>query len=153
MIGARFGSRLASFTEPTLVARRVPIIDPNYLDTEQDRIDMRRCVEMARDIVAQPAFDGLRFEEMDPGSETQSEDAIDAYIREQAETAYHVSCTCKMGTDGMAVTDPQTRIRGLEGIRIVDASIMPSITSGNLNAPVLMMAERAAELIRGIAKA
>ena len=133
--------------------KRAPIIDPNYLDTEQDRIDMRRCVEMARDIVAQPAFDGLRFEEMDPGSQTQSEDAIDAYIREQAETAYHVSCTCKMGTDEMAVTDPQTRIRGLEGIRIVDASIMPSITSGNLNAPVLMMAERAADLIRGIAKA
>ena len=127
--------------------RDAPLIDPNYLDTEKDRIDMRRCVEMARDIVAQPAFDGLRFEEMDPGPSAQSEEAIDAYIREKAETAYHVSCTCRMGSDDLAVTDPETRIRGLEHIRIVDASIMPSITSGNLNAPVLMMAERAADLI------
>ncbi len=125
-----------------------PLIDPNYLATEEDRRDMLRCVEIARRIVAQPAFDGLRLEELDPGTSTRTDMDIAAYIRATAQTAYHLSCTCRMGTDAMAVTDPYTKVRGIEHLRIVDASIMPSIPSGNLNAPVMMMAERAADLIR-----
>ena len=78
----------------------------------------------------------------------QTQQDIDAYIRAEAETAYHVSCTCRMGTDDLAVTESDTKVRGMTGLRIVDASIMPSITSGNLNAPVMMIAERAADLIK-----
>lgn len=128
--------------------RTPPQINPNYLSTEQDRTDLRRCVEIARDIVSQDAFDGLRFDELDPGSACQSKAELDAYIRQQAETAYHVSCTCRMGTDALAVTDATGQVRGMEHLRIVDASIMPSITSGNLNAPVMMLAERLADLIK-----
>jgi choline dehydrogenase len=128
--------------------RSAPRINPNYLSTEQDRIDLRRCVEIAREIVAQEAFEGLRFDEIDPGSACRSDAEVDAYIRAQAETAYHVSCTCRMGTDALAVTNIVGQVRGTEHLRIVDASIMPSITSGNLNAPVMMMAERIADLIR-----
>jgi choline dehydrogenase len=125
-----------------------PQINPNYLATEQDRIDLRRCVELAREIVSQSAFDGIRLDELDPGRAVQTQQDIDAYIRAEAETAYHVSCTCRMGTDDLAVTESDTQVRGMTGLRIVDASIMPSITSGNLNAPVMMMAERAADLIK-----
>jgi choline dehydrogenase len=82
----------------------------------------------------------------------QTDEQIDAFIREKIETAYHPSCSCKMGasSDPTAVVDPQTRVIGLEGLRVVDSSIMPSITNGNLNAPTLMIAEKAADLIRGV---
>ena len=110
---------------------------------------MRRCIELGREIAAQPAFDGLRKAEMDPGPNIVSDHDIDAYIRQHAASAYHVSCSCRMGSDSMSVVAPDTRVHGLTGLRIVDASIMPSITSGNLNAPVMMMAEKAADMILG----
>jgi len=129
--------------------REPPRIDPNYLDTEQDRIDLRACVPLAREIVGQPAFDGLRGAEEDPGAPARTDDEIDAYVRRAAASAYHLAGTCRMGVDEMAVVDSQGAVHGLEGLRVVDASLMPTLTSGNLNAPVMMMAEKIADVVRG----
>ncbi|CAB1312661.1 unnamed protein product, partial [Coregonus sp. 'balchen'] len=105
----------------------------------------------AYQIFAQKAFDPFRGPEVQPGPECQSDAEIDAFVRRKADSAYHPSCTCKMGSpsDPMAVVDPETRVLGLEGLRVVDASIMPSVVSGNLNAPTIMIAEKAADIIRG----
>ena len=103
---------------------------------------MHRGIEIARDIVSQPAFDGLRDRELRPGADT-----VEQFIREHAETAYHPSCSCKMGSDELAVVDTEGRVHGLQQLRVVDASIMPEITNGNLNAPVIMMAEKIADAI------
>ena len=129
--------------------RAKPILQPNYLTTEDDRADMRACVRLTREIFAQSGFDPYRGSEMAPGASVRSDDEIDAFIRAKADSAYHPSCTCKMGTDEMAVVDPETRVRGLESLRVVDASIMPSIVSGNLNAPTIMIGEKAADIILG----
>ncbi len=123
----------------------------NYLSQPQDREEMRACVRLTREIFAQPAFAPFRGREIQPGPAVQSDEQIDGFIRQHVESAYHPSCSCKMGSgdDPMAVVDPQTRVIGLEGLRVVDSSIMPSITTGNLNAPTLMLAEKAADHIRG----
>jgi choline dehydrogenase len=126
-----------------------PLLQPNYLATELDRTEMRDAVKLTREIFAQPAFDPFRGAELQPGSQVQSDAEIDAWVRRKADSAYHPSCTCKMGSDEMAVVDPECRVRGLEGLRVVDASIMPSIVSGNLNAPTIMIAEKASDIIRG----
>jgi choline dehydrogenase len=112
---------------------------------------MRACVRLTREIFAQAAFDRYRGREIQPGAHVQTDEQIDAFIREKVESAYHPSCTCKMGSaeDPMAVVDPQTRVYGLEGLRVVDSSIMPSVTTGNLNAPTIMLAEKAADHILG----
>ena len=113
---------------------------------------MRQCVKLTREIFAQPAFDEYRDVELAPGSDVQSDKEIDDFIRRKSDSAYHPSCTCKMGDpskDNMAVVDNQCRVIGLDNLRIVDASIMPSIASGNLNAPTIMMAEKAADIIKG----
>ena len=121
----------------------------NYLSHPDDWIEMRACVRLTREIFAQPAFDRYRGRELQPGAEVRSDEEIDAFIRGKVESAYHPSCSCKMGDEGdrMAVVDPQTRVRGLERIRVVDSSIMPSVTTGNLNAPTIMLAEKAADHI------
>jgi len=131
--------------------KAAPKIDPNYLATEQDRWEMRQCVRLAREIFAQPAFDDFRGREETPGSDAQTDSELDAFIRSKCDTDYHPSCTCKMGSkdDPMAVVDHEGKVFGLEGLRVVDASIMPSIISGNLNAPTIMMAEKLADVIRG----
>jgi choline dehydrogenase len=123
----------------------------NYLSHEDDRIEMRACVRLTREIFAQPAFDRYRDREIQPGAAVQSDEQIDAFVRGKVESAYHPSCSCKMGTaqDPLAVVDAQTRVHGLERIRIVDSSIMPSVTTGNLNAPTIMLAEKAADHILG----
>jgi choline dehydrogenase len=128
-----------------------PKIFFNYLSHPDDWVEMRACVRLTREIFAQPAFDRFRGREIQPGAAVRSDAQIDQFIRERVETAYHPSCTCKMGADEdrMAVVDPQTRVRGLEGLRVVDSSIMPSITNGNLNAPTIMIAEKAADHILG----
>uniref|UniRef100_A0A674ML24 Choline dehydrogenase n=1 Tax=Takifugu rubripes TaxID=31033 RepID=A0A674ML24_TAKRU len=128
-----------------------PILQPNYLSTDIDVWEFRQCIKLSREIFAQRAFDAFRGAEVQPGPEVQSDADIDAFIRKKADSAYHPSCTCKMGSpsDPAAVVDSQTRVLGLEGLRVVDASIMPSIVSGNLNAPTIMMAEKAADIIRG----
>jgi choline dehydrogenase len=126
-----------------------PVIQPNYLQTESDRREMRDAVKIAREIFAQAAFAPYRGPEIAPGPSVQTDDEIDAFVRAKGDSAYHPSCTCKMGEDEMAVVDSECRVRGLEGLRVVDASIMPSIVSGNLNAPTIMIAEKAADMIRG----
>lgn len=113
--------------------------------------EFRESVKLSREIFAQKAFDPFRGFEVLPGPEVQSDADIDAFVRRKTDTAYHPSCTCKMGSpsDPMAVVDPHTRVLGLERLRVIDASIMPSIVSGNLNAPTVMIAEKAADLIKG----
>lgn len=116
-----------------------------------DVLEFRECVKLSREIFTQKAFDAFRGPEVLPGSQVQSDADIDAFVRRKADSAYHPSCTCKMGSpsDPMAVVDSNTRLLGVERLRVVDASIMPSIVSGNLNAPTIMMAEKAADMIRG----
>jgi choline dehydrogenase len=123
----------------------------NYLSHTDDWAEMRACVRLTRELFAQAAFDRYRGREIQPGSDVQSDEAIDAFIRAKVESAYHPSCTCKMGSaqDPLAVVDPETRVYGLDGLRVVDSSIMPSVTTGNLNAPTLMLAEKAADHIIG----
>jgi choline dehydrogenase len=121
----------------------------NYMGTEQDRKEMRAGVRLTREIFAQAAMEDFKGEEISPGLQVQSDDEIDEHIRNNAETAYHPSGSCRMGTDAMAVTDPQGRVHGVSGLRVVDASLMPLIVSGNLNAPTIMMAEKIADLVRG----
>jgi choline dehydrogenase len=123
----------------------------NYLSHPDDWTEMRACVRLTREIFAQPAFDRYRGREIQPGADVQTDEQIDAFIRAKVESAFHPSCTCKMGggSDPLAVVDPQTRVYGLEGLRVVDSSIMPSVTTGNLNAPTIMLAEKAADHILG----
>ncbi len=127
-----------------------PQISFNYLEHEDDRAGFRACVRLTREIIHQPAFDAYRGEEIQPGIAIQTDEEIDEFVRSSVESAYHPSCSCKMGTDEMAVVDPQTRVHGIQGLRVVDSSIFPTIPNGNLNAPTIMVAERAADLIRGI---
>jgi choline dehydrogenase len=128
-----------------------PRIFFNYMSHAQDWVQMRACVRLTREIFAQPAFDRYRSREIKPGENVQSDAEIDAFIREHAQTAYHPSCTCKMGhaEDPLTVVDAEARVRGVENLRIVDSSIMPSITTGNLNAPTIMIAEKASDHILG----
>lgn len=126
-----------------------PSIRFDYMAAERDRAEMRAALRLTREIFRQPAFDGLRGPELSPGPDTQTDAGIDAFVRARAESAYHPCGTCAMGSGRMAVTDGAGRVRGLEGLRVVDASIMPSIPSGNLNAPTLMLAEKLADAIRG----
>ena len=123
----------------------------NYLAQPEDWEEMRACVRLTREIFAQPAFAPYRGREIQPGPDVQSDTQIDDFIRRHVESAYHPSCSCRMGSpdDPRAVVDPETRVIGLTGLRVVDSSIMPSITTGNLNAPTLMLAEKAADHIRG----
>jgi choline dehydrogenase len=123
----------------------------NYMSQPEDWEEMRACVRLTREIFAQPAFDRYRGREMQPGAAVQSDAQIDEYIRQHIETAYHPSCSCRMGApgDGRTVVDPQARVIGVQGLRVVDASIMPSITTGNLNAPTIMVAEKLADVILG----
>jgi choline dehydrogenase len=123
----------------------------DYMSQPDDWVQMRACVRLTREIFAQRAFDPYRGREIQPGSGVQSDAQIDDFIRRQAQSAYHPSCSCRMGSvdDPMAVVDPQTRVIGVEALRVVDSSIMPSITNGNLNAPTIMLAEKAADHILG----
>ncbi|HET6222138.1 MAG TPA: choline dehydrogenase, partial [Dongiaceae bacterium] len=131
--------------------RAAPAILFNYLATEQDRTEFRDGIKLTREIFAQKAFDPYRGAELAPGPAVKSDAEIDAHLRRKAESAYHPSCTCKMGlaSDPMAVVDDAARVHGLEGLRVVDASIMPNVVSGNLNAPTIMMAEKLADVILG----
>ena len=132
-------------SDPTVA----PIIQPNYLATEEDRRAMREGVKLAREIFAQAAFDPYRGPEMMPGAHIQKDDQIDAFVRKTAETIYHPVGSAKMGRDEGAVVDPQLKVYGVEGLRVVDASVMPSLVSGNTNAPTIMIAEKAADMILG----
>jgi choline dehydrogenase len=128
-----------------------PKIRFDYMSHPDDWVEMRACIKLAREIFAQQAFDLYRGREISPGAGCVSDEAIDAFVRDHVESAYHPCGACKMGApdDPLAVVDPETRVIGVEALRVIDSSIMPAITNGNLNAPTIMIAEKAADLIRG----
>ena len=128
-----------------------PSIQFNYLQHDDDIAAWRQCIRLTREIMAQPAMDAFRGDEIQPGLDISSDDEIDAWVRENVESAYHPCGTCRMGSveDANTVVDPDCRIVGLEGGRIVDASVFPTVPNGNINAPTIMLAERAADLILG----
>lgn len=126
-----------------------PRIQFNYLEREEDREGFRRCVRLTREIIGQPAMDAFRDGEIAPGSAVQSDAEIDAFVRENLESTYHPCGTCRMGEDELAVVDSELRVRGLEGLRVIDSSVFPTEPNGNLNAPTIMLAERASDLLRG----
>ena len=128
-----------------------PAIDPNYLATETDRITMRESVKMMRDIAGQNALSPLRGDEAFPGTDVQSDEDIDTFIRTYGETIYHPVGTVAMGIQDTAPLDGELRVRGVDGLRVIDASVMPTLIGGNTNAPTIMIAEKAADMIRGIA--
>jgi len=129
-----------------------PRIVFNYLSHDQDWQDFRRCIRLTREIFAQPAFAPFADAELSPGADVRTDAELDAFVAREAESAYHPCGTCRMGdrADEDAVVDPECRVIGVEGLRVVDSSIFPHITNGNLNAPTIMVAERAADLIRGL---
>jgi len=124
-----------------------PQIVFNYLQHQDDIEGFRACVRLTRDIIEQSAFDDYRDEEIQPGKHIQTDEEIDAFVRQAVESAYHPSCSCKMGEDDMAVVNSSTQVHGIEGLRVVDSSIFPTVPNGNLNAPTIMVAEKAADLI------
>jgi choline dehydrogenase len=148
-VGPMRATSVGALTLASADPKRHPLLQPNYLATEGDRREMRDAVKLTREIFAQKAFDPFRGSELQPGERVQTDAEIDAFVRAKSESAYHPCGTCKMGVDRMAVVDAETRVHGLDGLRVVDASIMPSIVSGNLNAPTIMMAERASDMILG----
>jgi choline dehydrogenase len=135
------------FDDPTILA--------NYLAADEDRRALREGVRIARDVVAQAALDPYREAEYAPGADVRSDAELDAWIRAKAETIYHPVGTCRMGAAGdpLAVVDGELRVQGIAGLRVIDASVMPTLIGGNTNAPTIMIAERASDLIRGKALA
>jgi choline dehydrogenase len=130
--------------------REAPRLRFNYLSTEQDRREWIEAIACAREIFRQPAFREFDLGELSPGPEVQSEKEVLDWVAREGETALHPSCSCRMGSDPLSVVDPHSfRVHGVEGLRIVDASVMPSITNANIYAPVMMIAERAADAIIG----
>lgn len=129
--------------------RAKPSILFNYMAHEEDWQEFRHCIRLAREIFAQPVFDEFRGEEIAPGTDAQSDEQLDSFIRDHCESAYHPCGTCRMGRadDRYAVVDPKCRVIGVDGLRIADSSIFPSITNGNLNAPSIMVGEKAADHI------
>lgn len=129
--------------------RQAPEILFNYLETEHDRQGFRDCVHLTREIMSQPSMDAFRGEVIQPTAEIQTDEQIDQFVRESVDSAYHPCGTCKMGIDALAVVDAELRVHGLANIRVIDASVFPTIPNGNLNAPTMMLAERGADLIKG----
>jgi choline dehydrogenase len=128
-----------------------PVIRFNYMSHEQDWADFRHSIRLTREIFGQAAFDPYRGKEISPGADVRTDDELDAFIREHAESAYHPCGTCRMGRkdDAMSVVDPECRVIGVDGLRVADSSIFPRITNGNLNAPSIMTGEKAADHILG----
>jgi len=140
------GSVKITSTDP----RTHPALRFNYLSTPNDRREWVEAVRCARNILTQPAFDPYNGGETSPGPAVQTNEEVLDWVARDAETALHPSCTCKLGTDGLSVVDPLTmRVHGVDGLRVVDASVFPYVTNGNIYAPVMMVAEKAADLILG----
>lgn len=128
--------------------RQAPSILFNYMSKDKDWQEFRDAIRLTREIIAQPALDAYRGREISPGPNVQSDAELDAFVRAHAETAYHPCGSCRMGEDEMAATDGAGRVHGLQGLRVVDASLFPVIPTGNLNAPTIMLAEKIADKIR-----
>ncbi len=128
-----------------------PSIKFNYMQHPDDVAKWRQCIRLTREIIAQPAMDAYRGKELQPGIDIATDAQIDEWVKDNVESAYHPCGTCKMGTqsDAMAVVDPECRVIGLDGLRVVDASVFPTVTNGNINAPTIMVAERASDIILG----
>lgn len=139
------GSVSVVSSDPTVA----PKIRFNYLEHQDDIEGFRACVRLTREIISQPAFEAFSDGEIQPGEHVQTDEQIDAFVRQAVESAYHPSCSCKMGEDDMAVVNSNTEVHGISGLRVVDSSIFPTIPNGNLNAPTIMVAEKAADIILG----
>jgi choline dehydrogenase len=127
-----------------------PALRFNYLSTDQDRREWVEAVRVARHILGQPALQPFDAGETSPGPAVETDEQILDWVGHDGETALHPSCTCRMGVDELSVVDPLTmRVHGVDGLRVVDASVFPYVTNGNIYAPVMMVAEKAADLIRG----
>ncbi|MFC5817381.1 choline dehydrogenase [Nonomuraea harbinensis] len=149
-IGPMYSDARGSVRITSADPRVKPALRFNYLSTEQDRREWVEAIRHARNILSQPAWADLDGGELSPGPSVETDEQILEWVARDAETALHPSCTCKMGVDEMAVVDPATlRVHGLRGLRVVDASVMPYVTNGNIYAPVMMLAEKAADLILG----
>jgi choline dehydrogenase len=140
------GSVKITSTDP----RVHPALRFNYLSTAQDRREWVEAIRVARHILGQPAFDAFDGGEISPGPQVHTDEQILDWVARDGETALHPSCTARMGTDAMSVVDPTSMsVHGLEGVRVVDASVLPYVTNGNIYAPVMMVAEKSADLILG----
>jgi choline dehydrogenase len=149
-IGPMYSDARGSVKIVSTDPRAHPALRFNYLSTEQDRREWVEAIRVARSILSQPAFGPFDGGELSPGPLVVTEEQVLDWVRRDGETALHPSCTCMMGTDEGSVIDPLTmKVRGLEGLRVVDASAMPYVTNGNIYAPVMMLAEKAADLILG----
>ncbi len=140
---------IGSVSLHSLDPKDAPIIRMNYLQSQADVQKLVDGIKLIRKLFSTSAFDEFRGEEVAPGANVTSDEALVAYVREVCGTVYHPVSTCKMGTDSMAVVDSELRVYGVEGLRVVDASIMPTLTTGNTNAPTIMIGEKAADLIKG----
>lgn len=130
--------------------RQPPAIHANYLSEPEDLEMMLECIRLSREILRQPAFKPYRGHEIYPGDDVQDRAGLIEFVRNKAESIYHPVGTCRMGSDDAAVVDPELRLRGIDALRVVDASVMPTLIGGNTNAPTIMIAEKAADLIRGL---
>ena len=149
-VGPMYSDARGSVTLKTTDPHDHPALRFNYLSTEQDRREWVEAVRVARRILSQPAMDPYNGGETSPGRPSTTDDEIRDWVARDAETALHPSCTARMGVDDASVLDPLTmRVHGLDGLRVVDASAMPYVTNGNIYAPVMMLAEKAADLILG----
>jgi len=149
-IGPMYSDARGSVKLKSTDPRVHPALRFNYLSTDQDRREWVESVRVARNILTQPAFDPFNGGEMSPGPSVETDEEILAWVAKDGETALHPSCTARMGVDDMSVLDPLTmKVHGLEGLRVVDASSMPYVTNGNIYAPVMMLAEKSADLILG----
>jgi choline dehydrogenase len=149
-VGPMYSNSLGSIKIKSTDPRQHPALRFNYLSTDQDRKEWVESIRCARKIMNQPAFDEFNGGEISPGNHIQTDQDILDWVAKDAETALHPSCTCKMGTDDMAVVDPDTmKVHGMENLRVVDASVMPYVTNGNIYAPTMMVAEKACDLILG----
>jgi choline dehydrogenase len=127
----------------------LPVVDPNFLSEPDDLRTSIEGVKISREIFSQPSLRKFIRNIHFPGDDVKTQAELEAYARQFGRTSYHPTCTCRMGVDEMAVVDPHLRVRGLEGIRICDSSVMPSLIGSNTNAPTIMIAEKASDLIRG----
>ncbi len=149
-IGPMYSNSRGSVRIKSPDVRVKPELRLNYLSTNEDRQEWVEAIAAARKILAQPAFSKFDGGEISPSPTINTDEQILAWVRHDGETAYHPSCTCAMGTGEMSVVDPLTmRVRGMTGLRVVDASVMPYVTNGNIYAPTMMIAEKAADIILG----